>query len=489
MKIEKVLLIVPPAYTFQAARDINPLPPIGLGYLAAVIENLGIEVDILDALMLGWEHEEVIDELLMRVGLSNQEIDDYVRRYDPDLVGISCQFSRQYQVYHELFATIKKVKPECLTVAGGAHVTVCPEEVLSDPHCDYIIMGEAEESLKDFLERMARDQDISSVDGLGWKSKGTIHLNKKERWVKELDSLPLPAHHLMNYPHYFGLKTSHGLRHKNSFSPIVTSRGCPAKCTFCSAKRVWGSRYRFRSVEHVIEEMRLLRRHYGIEEIMFEDDNLTANPRRAARLFTRMIEEGFDFTWDTPNGIGVWSIDEGLIDLMKQSGCVNLNFPVESGSQEILRKVIKKPLNLSRTKDLMAYCRKIGLSYNMFLVIGMPGESLADIRQSFRFASECGCYQPHISVATPYPGTELYDNCLNNNYLAKRYDLRDLFIKSYMIKTPEWNENDLRKAMLWGQLYLLLKGGIADPVHLSKRIIRNVQEPLRLMKKIEHLFC
>jgi anaerobic magnesium-protoporphyrin IX monomethyl ester cyclase len=488
MKIEKILLIVPPAYTFQAVRDINPLPPIGLGYLAAVIENLGIEVDILDALMLGWEHEEEIDELLMRVGLSNQEIEDYVRAYDPDLVGISCQFSRQYRVYHELLVTIKKVKPECLTVAGGAHVTVCPKEVLGDPHCDYIIMGEAEESLKDFLVKLTRDEDISSVDGLGWKSKGAIHLNKKEKWVNDLDSLPLPAYHLIKYPHYFGLKTSHGLRHKNSFSPVVTSRGCPAKCTFCSAKRVWGSRYRFRSVENVIEEMRLLRHHFGIEEIMFEDDNLTANPRRAARLFTRMIEGGFNFTWDTPNGIGVWSIDETLIDLMKQSGCVNLNFPVESGSQEILRKVIKKPLNLSRTKDLMAYCQKIGLSYNMFLVIGMPGETLADIRQSFRYASECGCYQPHISVATPYPGTELYDICLNNGYLAKSYDLQDLFIKSYMIKTSEWKENDLRKIMLWGQLYLLIKGGIADPVQLMKRVSRNVQQPLQLMKKIGHFF-
>jgi anaerobic magnesium-protoporphyrin IX monomethyl ester cyclase len=486
MKIKKVLLIAPPAYTFQATRDINPLPPIGLGYLAAVIENLGIEVAILDALMLGWEHEEKVDELLIRVGLSNQGIEDCLRRYDPDLVGISCQFSRQYRIYHELLATIKKVKPECLTVAGGAHVTVCPKEILGDPHCDYIIMGEAEESLKDFLIKINKDEDISSVDGLGWKSNGIIHLNKKEKWVTNLDSLPFPAYHLINFQHYFGLKTSHGARHKSSFSPIVTSRGCPAKCTFCSAKRVWGGRYRFRSVEHVIAEMRLLRHRYGIEEIMFEDDNLTANPRRAARLFTRMIEERFNFTWDTPNGIGVWSIDEALIDLMKQSGCVNLNFPVESGSQEVLQQIIKKPLNLSRTKDLMAYCRKIGLSYNMFLIIGMPGESLGDIRKSFRFASECGCYQPHISVATPYPGTELYDICINNGYLSKSYDLQDLFIKSYMIKTADWNEHDLKKIMSWGQLYLLLKGGVVDPLQLLKRVTRNLREPSQLIKKLIH---
>ena len=488
MKIDRILLIAPPAFTFKTVRDINPMPPVGLGYLAAVIEGLGIQVDILDALLQGWNQEEEVNDTLIRVGLSDHDIAQYIRDANPDLVGLNCQFSRQYKIYHHMLAIIKQVKPDCLTLAGGAHVSVCPEEMLSDPNCNFIITGEAEESLKDLLIRLIEGEDITNVDGLGWKANGSLHINKKTKWIPNLDALPFPAYHLMKLEQYFGLEASHGFRHKEKFSPVITSRGCPAKCTFCSAKRVWGDKYRFRSVENVIKEMRLLRDEYGIEELMFEDDNLTANPQRVVRLLSRMIEEKFDFVWDTPNGVGVWSIDEKLIDLMKLSGCANLNFPVESGSQYVVNNIIRKPLNLEKAKRLIRYCRDINLSCNMFLVIGMPGEKMSDIWQSFRFAAECGCYQPHISVATPYPGTELYNICIKNGYLTKSYSLDDLFIKSYMIKTDAWSENDLRRTMFLGRLYLLLRGGIADPGGLFKRIFDNFKEPSQLIKKMANLF-
>jgi magnesium-protoporphyrin IX monomethyl ester (oxidative) cyclase len=487
MKIKRILLIAPPAYTFKLVRDINPMPPMGLGYLAAVIEDLGIKVDILDALLMGWNQEEEINDLLIRVGLSDEAIAQYIRDVNPDIVGLNCQFSRQYKIYHQMLATIKKVKPECITIAGGAHVSVCPEEILSDPNCDYIIIGEAEESLKDLLIKLTTEEDITEIDGLGWKSNESIYINPKNNWIKKLDALPFPAYHLMKLEEYFGLNVSHGFRHKKKFNPIITSRGCPAKCTFCSAKRVWGNRYRFRSVENVIQEMCILRDTYGIEELMFEDDNLTANPQRAAQLFSRMIEEKFNFVWDTPNGVGVWSIDEKLIDLMKLSGCANLNFPVESGSQSVLNNIIKKPLNLDKTQQLIRYCQRIKLSCNIFLVIGMPGEQLADMWKSFQFAAKCGCYNPHISIATPYPGTELYNICIENGYLAKDFSLDDLFIKSYMIKTKDWGKNGLRRMMLLGQLYLLLNGIIFNPQQILKRIKKNVKKPSDFIRKLMNI--
>lgn len=291
----------------------------------------------------------------------------------------------------------------------------------------------------------------------------------------------------MKLEKYFGLKASHGLRHQEKFCPIITSRGCPARCTFCSARKVWGDRYRFRSVDNVITEMRFLREQYGVEELMFEDDNLTANPRRASRLFTRMIEEGFNFSWDTPNGIGVWSIDETMIDLMQRSGCVNLNFPVESGSQAVLDRIIKKPLKLDKVRQLMAYCRKIGLKYNMFLVIGMPGETLGDIWKSFRFAADCGCYTPHISVATPYPGTELYQQCLEHGYLAREYRLDDLFIKSFMIRTTDWSERDLQKTLFWGKLYLLARRARARPLEFLREAIDQLRDPYQFLERVKNL--
>ena len=482
MKINRVLLIVGPAYTFKDVRDVNPLPPMGLGYLASVVEKMGIEVKILDCLIRGWNNEEEVDDLLIRVGLSDNDIAEYVSKYNPDLVGINCQFSRQYKIYHNLFSLIKKTKPECITVSGGAHVTACPDEVLSDPNCDFILLGEAEDSFKDFITAIMNDDDPGRVGGLGWKSNGKMVINEKRSWIMDLDSIEFPAYHLMDLDRYFGLYASHGMRHKERFAPIITSRGCPAKCTFCSAYKVWGRPYRMRSVDNVIEEMKLLKHKYGVEELMFEDDNVTANPKRAKELFSRMIEENLNFVWDTPNGVGIWSLTEEIIDLIKESGCVNLNFPVESGSQRVLSKVIKKPLNLNKVKKLISHCQKIKLNYSMFFVLGMPGETIEDMWTSFRFAADCGCYNPHISIATPYPGTELFEKCKENGYFSREFSLDDLFITSFLISTPEWDEKALKRTYSKGQIYLKYRELLSDPWKIPKWIARQIRDPSKMYR-------
>lgn len=466
--INRILLITPPAFTFKAYRDINPLPPMGLGYLAAAIDGLCIEIKILDALLSGWNNEEKFNDTLIRVGLSDSEIENYICKFEPDIVGVNCQFSRQYKMYHNIFAIIKKIKSDCITIAGGAHVTVCPEEVLNDVNCDFIITGEAEDSFKEFVLNLKNGKEVYSVDGLGWKSNDGIHIAEKKKWIMSLDSIPFPSYHIMDLGKYFGLPASHGVRHKNKFCPIITSRGCPAKCTFCSAHKVWGNVFRFRSVNNVLEEMRILKERYNIEELMFEDDNVTANPKRAKELFSRMIDEKFNFVWDTPNGVGVWSIDEELLNLMKQAGCIKLNFPIESGSQYVLDHIIKKPLNLSKVKELIKHCRKINLDYSIFLVIGMPGEKADDIWQSFKFVADCECYNPHISIATPYPGTKLLNDSLERKFFSKEFNLDDLFTRSFMLKTEDWDENKLRRILLMGHLYLKFRRLLSNPVSILK---------------------
>lgn len=458
---------------------------MGLGYLAAVIENMGINVRILDCLIRGWDHEEKVDNLLIKVGLSDDEIEHHIREFKPDLVGINCQFSRQYKIYHHLLALVKRIHPECITIAGGPHVTVCPTEILKDQNCDFILLGEADEAFKTLIESLIQGTDLKSIDGLGWKSEGKLIQNEKSKWIVDLDSIPFPAYHIMELERYFGLSASHGMRHKKRFSPIITSRGCPAKCTFCSAYKVWGNRYRLRSVDNVIEEMRLLRDRYGVEELMFEDDNVTANPKRAKELFSRMIEEGFNFIWDTPNGVGVWSMDEEMLDLMKQSGCIKLNFPVESGSQYILNNIINKPLKLTKVVKLTKYCRKINLDYGMFLVIGMPGEKLNDMWTSIRFAAYCRCYSPHISVATPYPGTKLFEECRQNGYFVHKFTLDDLFIRSFIIRTPDWDEHDLRGILLKAYIYLSIRIMMNNPGALFTRIIEKLNNPLSVLNYLK----
>lgn len=485
-KINKVLLLTPPAMTFRSRSDINPLPPMGLGYLAAIVEKMGLEVKIIDCLMRGWTNKEDINEMMVRVGLSDNDIQEQIIQFKPDIIGINCQFSRQHNIYHQMFSLIKKIDPRIIVIAGGPHATVCPHDVLNDENCDYLFIGEAEDSFRELIEALQRDTEISTIDGLGWKIGDKLYFNPKLRLIENLDSIPFPAYHLMELDKYFGLDASHGTRHRKRFSPIITSRGCPAKCTFCSAHQVWGNKYRVRSVENVIEEMRLLKDQYGVEEIMFEDDNVTADAKRAKLLFSRMIEEGFDFVWDTPNGAGVWTMDEEMIDLMNKSGCIKLNFPVESGSQRVLKDIIKKPLNLEKVKRLTRYCKSIGLDYSMFLVMGMPGEKLSDMWESFKFAAECGCFSPHISVATPYPGTQLYENCVKNGYFSKPFSLDDLFIRSFLISTPDWNEKDLKRILFKGNLYLKLRSMIAQPERIIEYTRKIILRPSRVIEFIKY---
>jgi anaerobic magnesium-protoporphyrin IX monomethyl ester cyclase len=476
-RISKVLLLAPPAFTFKNNRDINPLPPMGLGYLASVIERMGLEVDILDCLILGWEKELPVDEVLIRVGPTDAEIADYIARFKPDLVGVSCLFSRQNKIYHHMFDLIKAVDRNITVLAGGAHATVCAQELLTNPNCDFVMAGEAEDSLKDFIQRVNKGENISTVDGLCWRDGETFVIRDKRDLINDLDGIHFPAYHLMRLEQYFGLKSSHGLRHKNRFSPIISSRGCPAKCTFCSAHKVWGKFYRLRSVDNVLSEMHFLKDKFGVEEIMFEDDNLTADAQRTHDLFTRMIDEKLNFVWDTPNGTGIWPLEEPILDLMQASGCINLNFPVESGNQRVLNYVIGKPLKLDKVVRLTKYCRTIGLNYGMFLVVGMPGERISEMWDSVHFAAECRAYSPHISVATPYPGTRLYETCVKNGYFARPFSLDDLFIRGYLIKTPEWDDNDLRVFLEKANLYLKFKHAVDEPMYGLNLLRRKIMHP------------
>jgi len=444
-KIEKVLLFVPPAFTFKDRIDINPLPPLGLGYLGAVLENNGIEVKVVDCIVEGWHRRIEVEKNILRIGLPFEKIEEIIRSYSPDIVGVNSLFTVQRKNAGEIYKIAKKVDKNIISIAGGGHPTVMPELVLSDENVDYVVIGEGEDTIIDLIGVIEGEKNISDLDGVGYKENDKIKIILKTKFIRDLDEIPFPARHLLNMEKYIGLKDSHGTRRKERFSPIVTSRGCPARCSFCSAYRVWGRKYRTRSPENVISEMKQIKEKYGIEELMFEDDNLTMNPIRAERIFDLMIQEKLNFVWDTPNGVAVFALNERLIDKMKESGCYTLNLALESGSQYVLDNIIKKPVRLDKAKTLAKYAKSIGLNVGLYLIMGLPGETELQIAESFKLAKELEIYSPFISIATPYPGTELYEICKKNNYLKSDFSLDDLFIKSYSISTPAWDGEKLKR--------------------------------------------
>ncbi len=487
-KIKKALLILPPVFTATRVLDVNPLPPLGLAYIGAVLERRGVQVRIFDCLVEGWHERVQVDERRFRIGSSFEEIERVVREFQPDLVGVNNIFTTQRQNAHEVYKIAKAVDPSIITVAGGAHPTVMPELVLEDRNVDFVVLGEGENSFLDLLDVMEGVKDYSILDGVGFREQGKARIVPKTRFIEDLDALPFPARHLLNMEKYFGLEASHGARHRRRFSPIVTSRGCPAQCTFCSAHKVWGHRFRARSPENVIAEMRQMKQAFGIEEVMFEDDNFTLEPRRAEKICDAMIREKFDFLWDTPNGVAAWTLTETLISKMKQSGCVQLNFPVESGNAHVLKNVIRKPVNLEKIGPLVMHARKIGLPVSMFFVIGMPGETEEQIWDTFKFSRKMGIYTPHISVATPYPGSDLYQLCVEKGYLHKDFSWDDLFIRAFPISTDKISRERLKEIYEAGQRYLFFTSVQDHPFEFLKRtLIKMFTKPQSIYRKICHL--
>ena len=236
-------------------------------------------------------------------------------------------------------------------------------------------------------------------------------------------------------------------------------------------------------------ELKQLKERYGIQEIMFEDDNLTLNPARAEAIFDSMINEKLDLEWDTPNGVAAWTLTEGLIDKMKRSGCRTINFAIESGNQHVLDMIIKKPLNIEKVKPLVRYAQKIGLNVGIFLVIGTPGETEEQMWESFRMAEELGIYTPHISIATPYPGSELYALCKERNLLRQDFSLNDLYIRGFAISGSEFENTKLRKIFADGQRYLLISFLKKRPLAFISITIRKLFiDPDGFIKKLSAFF-
>lgn len=240
-----------------------------------------------------------------------------------------------------------------------------------------------------------------------------------------------------------------------------------------------------RSAGNVLAEMEQVKRDFGIEEVMFEDDNLTLNSQRAEDIFDKMIEGRLGIKWDTPNGIAAWTLNERIIYKMKESGCYQLNFAVESGNQHVLDNIIRKPIDLNRVKSLIKYAKGIGLDVGIFLVIGMPGETKEQIWDSFRLLRELEINSWNISVATPYPGSRLLEICKEKGYLKDDFNLNDLHIRSFPISTEDWDGQGLRQILRQGESFLFFSYILRHPLRSIKSfIVKIFTNPCGALKKL-----
>ncbi|MBN2407449.1 MAG: cobalamin-dependent protein [Elusimicrobia bacterium] len=442
--IKKVLLIQPPFSIMKTEPKMSMLP-LGLAYIGAALEK-NYEVRILDCLAEGYGTERELEDGLILIGLEPGQIERRIRDFGPDLVGISCLLSAQAGNSHETARIVKTVSADIITVMGGAHPSALPEVVLEDGNVDFAVIGEGEAVLSRLISSLNAREPLAGIDGLAYKENGSVRVNPKTTYIEDLDSLPYPARHLVPTDKYFSINKPLGYltRRKPSLS-VVTSRGCPAKCVFCSIHNIWGRKYRYRSAENVLDEIEFLLKKYGIRELQFVDDNLTMNRERAKKIFSGMIERKFNLLWTTPNGVAAWTLDDEMLGLMKKSGCYKLSLAVESGDEHVLHDIICKPVDLEKIPGLVKKIRKLGMGVDVFFIIGLPGETVDSMKKSLAFARSLAPDNLGIFIASPHPGTRLWDICVEKGYISRDIDFRNIRSRKITIETEDFTAADVAR--------------------------------------------
>jgi len=482
----KILLINPPHIQKRGLYPKLIFQPIGLAYIAAVLEREKHNVSILDALGLGWNKVTELDSNRQLIGLTYEEIAGHIKNISPQIVGISVPFTIQAESAFSVASLVKKVDNKIITILGGAHITSHPLDCLTNPNVDFIVMGEGETPVVNLINALKTNslKKLKEISSLGFKQKGALKINLRQPPFTDLDSLPFPARHLLPMDEYF--KASQAMRTGRTDSPykraavIISSRGCPFTCTFCLSHHLWGRFWRYRSPENITNEIQELVEKYCVNHIHFEDDNLTLDKERMGQLCDLIVDRKLKISWDTPNGIRGDTVDEEVLLKMKTSGCQELCVAPESGNQYVVDNVIKKRVNLKKIEETVKICKKIGIKVDAFFVIGSVGETKEQIQDTINFAKrlrKLGCRRCHFHIATPFEGTELYEQAKKMGYLVEAP--KDCIqLETPRIQTSEFTVREIDQLFQEGikvnpiiptdKLYIALKLLITNPARFIK---------------------
>lgn len=432
----KVLLIYPSVTIYQEAH-IDPHPPLGLAYLAAYLEQNKFEVKILDVLALGIKTREKKGKGT-RVGLSARKIKRYIKDYNPDIVGVGTMFTPFAEDAHEIAKLVKSVNQKILVVSGGAHSSIDPKLVLKDNDVDVVIRGEGEVTFLNLVKAMAKKGGWRKVTGISYRRGKKVVQNPPTPFIKDLDTLPFPARHLLPMDIYDTPDDPFSMRHP--LTSMVTSRGCPGNCVYCSVHSVWGHTWRGRSANNVVDEIEHLMKDYGIREIHFQDDSMSISKKRMNEICDEIIKRKLDIKWATPNGIAHWTLDKRLLRKMKKAGCYRITFGIESGNPE-MRKWVGKPYSLKQAKELTQYANKIGMWTIATNIIGFPYETREQIEDTINFAIKSDVDFALFYRLAPRWGTLVYEIFKKEGLLPK--DETELFKEGAPCDTKHFKKEEL----------------------------------------------
>ena len=468
----KILLIQPPIQDFY--QTFIRTQPIGLAYLAASLKAHGHEVEILDCQTEKKKFILIPSELsylqdfypfndrspfklytgYYHFGMEWKEIGQKIKDSKADVFGISSSFTPYHGEAVEIARIIKEWDRRKIVMMGGAHVSCDPENVLKNPFIDYAVLGEGEIRFPLLIKKIGKKdlKEITEVDGIGYRQDREIKINPLQSFIQNLDSLPHPARELLDLDRY-------RMRKKRS-TMIITSRGCPHRCAYCSAHLVMGTSFRTRTPEAILKEMIECRERYGIQAFDIEDDNFTFDQERGKRLMSLIIENFGDkeIELSAMNGISFASLDEELLKLMKRAGfhTINLSFVSTDPST---KERMGRPKPMTEFDKILDKAEQAGLNVIAYAILGMPGQTIEEMVDTLIYLmGKKVLIGP--SIYYPTPGTPLFERCKEEDILPSHsVQWRS---SAFPIETKEFNRLDLLTLFRLARVTNFIKGKIDE---------------------------
>ncbi|MBU1975821.1 MAG: B12-binding domain-containing radical SAM protein [Nanoarchaeota archaeon] len=407
-----VLLIFPPiSVNERYAKNVGDvgghLPPLGLLTIAAVLEENGYSVEVIDGPVSG---------------LDTRGVAKLAKKKKPGIIGISFLTASVYRA-EELAKYLKKSMPDTPVIVGGHHTTILPKEVAKNKHFDAGVMGEGEFTFLELIQKYKENpklfkqpDELLKIQGMVVKVKGKVKFSGTRPPISDLDALPFPARHLVDMKKYVPLPNQY-LR--KPITNMVAIRGCPYQCTYCSNSAIFGRKIRFPSPERTVSEMEHLIDDYGIREISFWDDTFTVNKEWLHKVCDLIIKKKFDIIWSCYGRVN--TVDLKLLRKMKKAGCWNIFYGLEAGDQKLL-DIINKNITLQQIRNAIRWTKQAGIESRGSFMLALPGETPELARKTIDFACELDLDYAQFCITTPFPGTKLYETAKKYGKLDKKFD-------------------------------------------------------------------
>ena len=459
------VLLVNPRSTDDATHSsvpLNPYVPYGLLYIGAVLEKAGHDTRILDR------------------NAECRNPGEVIRQFQPDIVGISAMTGPCLVDAISISESAKEINKKIKVIWGGVHPSLFPEQILTEPSIDMIVNREGELTIIELLDILQSGGNPETVNGIYFKKNNTIVKTEDRPMIKDINILPDPAWHLIDVEKYI---VRSKINKRNSFT-MNTSRGCPYKCTFCYNQK-FDNNWRALNAERILRQVLYLQSTYNVNYINFLEDNFTVNKNRVREVCNLLIEQKVGLKWECESRIAV--LDKKILELMRSAGCHLIGFGIESGSPKIL-KMIKKQITIDQIKETLHLCKKAGIWTDVYFMAGFPDEQLEDLDMTVTLLKKVPYKRADFMVYRPYPGSELYEYCLDKGLFSPPQNMRDWGdisdVHSTKYSVGNISELVLNKVMLWNQ-----KRNKVKHINyvLSEMPLRDLIKPTTLYKGLRYL--